>query len=582
MATRRPKPALEPKLTQLTSNFNENPVRVGSISPDNKYLAYADNQGVHLRNLATGESRNLNSPSTNHRIVQFNGLLWLDGVTLIGNDIPSYERQTEGTHARIWRIPVSGDPPRVIREDAEATAVSPDGKLILFNTHRGALGPREVWQMNSNGGQERLLLRTDENSAVYGLAWLANERLAYLLLDNSGTTVQSQPLSGGASTTALAFREQTTSGLQDIDVLPNGRTFYVLAEPGSNDLYCTLWETRIDPETGKLAAEPHKLTSRTRSCMKVLDASANGQRIIFQELTIDQSIYLADSGPNGSTIRKPRRITPNEAYRVSAWTRDSQQVIYVAYANGHPGIYRQTIVGGSAELVVSYQPPQLASGNGTSTLRFIRPRLTPDGKFLLYTANDEKSATRRTILRVPLAGGTPEEVLSADIYGRPDCALQPYALCAYSERSQDRTQVVFTSFDPFNGSGHRIATFIADTKADYRWAISPGANSIALVNTQTPTIDVVYLDEHPARKITVKGQRNFDWLFCAPDGKGFYVSTLGEERSLLLYVDLHGNAHSVWEEAGGLGTLGIPSPDGKHIALQSWTLATNLWSMENF
>jgi hypothetical protein len=170
------------------------------------------------------------------------------------------------------------------------------------------------------------------------------------------------------------------------------------------------------------------------------------------------------------------------------------------------------------------------------------------------------------ILRVPLAGGTPEKVLSGDIYGRPDCALQPHALCAYSERSPDRKQVIFTSFDPFNGSGRQIATFAADTKADYRWAISPGADCIALVNTQAPTIDLVPLDGRAARKITVQGQRNFDWLFWAPDGKGFYVSTLGEDRSLLLYVDLHGNAHTVWEEAGGLGTLGIPSPDKTYCA----------------
>jgi serine/threonine protein kinase len=403
MATRRPKPAPEPKLTQLTSNFNENPIRSGAISPDNKYLAYGDNQGLHLRNLATGETRNLNSPTVGPHIVRFNDIgWWPDGSALIANDIPPPERQTEGTHARIWRIPVSGDPPRVIREDAEATGISSDGKLVLFNTHRGGLGPREAWQMDSNGAHERLLLRTDEGSAVYGAQWLGNDRLAYVLVDHSGFTVQSRPLSGGASTTAMAFHHETTSRLQSIDVMPNGHTFYVLAEPGSNELYCTLWETRIDPETGKLAAEPRKLTSRTRSCITLMDTSADGRRILFQEWAPDQGIYLADSGPNGSTIRNPRRITPNEAYRVSAWTGDSEQVIYVASANGHPGIYRQTIVGGSAELVVSYQP-QLGSGNGTRNLSSIRPRLYSRREFPLVhrerrkvrePANDLACSTR--------------------------------------------------------------------------------------------------------------------------------------------------------------------------------------------
>jgi hypothetical protein len=33
---------------------------------------------------------------------------------------------------------------------------------------------------------------------------------------------------------------------------------------------------------------------------------------------------------------------------------------------------------------------------------------------------------------------------------------------------------------------------------------------------------------------------------------------------------------------GGTGTYGVPSPDGRHLAMQKMTVEGNLWMMENF
>jgi len=52
---------------------------------------------------------------------------------------------------------------------------------------------------------------------------------------------------------------------------------------------------------------------------------------------------------------------------------------------------------------------------------------------------------------------------------------------------------------------------------------------------------------------------------------------------VLLHVDLQGNAHSLWENAGASGeTLAAPSPDGHHLAMSGWTMDSNMWTMENF
>jgi serine/threonine protein kinase len=50
------------KPQQLTANSSEDPVAVSSVSPDGKYLLYADLEGLHLRLIATGETQSLPIP----------------------------------------------------------------------------------------------------------------------------------------------------------------------------------------------------------------------------------------------------------------------------------------------------------------------------------------------------------------------------------------------------------------------------------------------------------------------------------------------------------------------------------------
>jgi hypothetical protein len=58
-----------------------------------------------------------------------------------------------------------------------------------------------------------------------------------------------------------------------------------------------------------------------------------------------------------------------------------------------------------------------------------------------------------------------------------------------------------------------------------------------------------------------------------------------------LYVDLRGNARLVREQNGGInptmsagffGRWGVPSPDGRHLAMLGWTRNSNVWMMEGF
>ena len=59
---RTPPPHPEPKPRRLTANPAGNPATDAHISPDGKYLAYADQAGIHLQLIDTGETRTILQP----------------------------------------------------------------------------------------------------------------------------------------------------------------------------------------------------------------------------------------------------------------------------------------------------------------------------------------------------------------------------------------------------------------------------------------------------------------------------------------------------------------------------------------
>jgi eukaryotic-like serine/threonine-protein kinase len=63
-ARQQPYTQADLKPQQLTANSSEDPVAVTSISPDGKYLLYADLEGLHLRLLGTGETQSLPIPDS--------------------------------------------------------------------------------------------------------------------------------------------------------------------------------------------------------------------------------------------------------------------------------------------------------------------------------------------------------------------------------------------------------------------------------------------------------------------------------------------------------------------------------------
>jgi hypothetical protein len=72
-------------------------------------------------------------------------------------------------------------------------------------------------------------------------------------------------------------------------------------------------------------------------------------------------------------------------------------------------------------------------------------------------------------------------------------------------------------------------------------------------------------------------------LDYAPDGKGFFVgdNSLTEVRKL--YINVARNSSVLWRQLRTLPMIwGIPSPDGKYLALMMFTEDSNVYVVENF
>jgi serine/threonine protein kinase len=597
---------------QLTSNSSENAVASGAISPDGRYLAYADRNGIHIKLIETGETQNVPQPEDFKGVQVDWGIIstWVDGGRFIANAI------VPGHRSSVWIIPVMGAPHK-LRDDAFAGSVSRDGSWVAFATKPGRVDYSEMWLMRPDGQQARKLWEADENTGFTGTEWSPDgRRLSYALTHHVDgvveRTIESRDLTGGPATVAIPV-----SGW-DWSWLPDGRMIHISGELGqaatASDS-CNFWAIPIDKRTGKPLGEPKRLTNWAGFCMDDPSPTADANRLSFRRWSWQGSVYVADLEANGTRMTSPRHLTLNEGRNYpSAWTADSKAVVFESYRDGRWMAFKQPL---NEDAV---QP--ISTGLDEDT---VDARVSPDGAWVLYIrlpASNQRStspsmarapetklrsektdaATLRELMRVSTTGGLPQLVLTTSVptYAGLRCAKAPANLCAIAERTVDHKQLIFTAFDPVSGRGHELTRFDIDPadEATYVWDLSPDGTRVAILKYSEGRIRVLSWSRRQAsQEILVKGWNNLQSLDWAADGKGLFASSLRAGSSALLHLDLQGNSHLLWEQKGSTSPAGrpwdqpfagpsapwaVPSPDGRHLAIYQWSVSSNMWMMENF
>src|SRR5438132_9780765 len=127
----------------LKPNPPERSLFWAAISPDGKYLAYTDTNGLYLRLLDTGETHSVSLPV---RFGVNSTFAWFPDNTRL-RVAGSFADQVD----RAWIVSVFGGAPRKLRNAASWASVSPDGRRIAsigLNRHGHR---REPWVLDASG-----------------------------------------------------------------------------------------------------------------------------------------------------------------------------------------------------------------------------------------------------------------------------------------------------------------------------------------------------------------------------------------------------------------------------------------------
>ena len=570
---------------RLTSNPTENPISAVAISPDGKYLAYSDKTGTYLRLMSTGEVHPLLSKNTD---VQF--LAWYPDST----QLLAAWSSSQTAKVSLWALSILGGNPRQLSEEGWSASVSPDGSQIVFLKLAGfGETGQEIWLMRADGTDQRRIVTPVANGAMLASPvwspdghWIAYQELRYEAYSNEAW-IKLFNLEHG--TTSVAVSESRLDW--PLQWLRDGRLLYALDEPAPSQNSSNLWAVVMDSNTGRTSGTPSRITSGDEFVNQP-SVTADGKTLVFNRLKPQLDVYLAEFFSKGPRLGTLRRLTLDDADDLPFdWTPDDKAVVFTSNRTGGGvfNIFRQRIDETSAEMVVS-GPDQKTisrlSPDGSQILYLVPPNPGDNGGQRRSEISDTKSPATGSqpvrLMRAPVNGGPPQIVIQAPNIANYQCSRAPAKVCVLS--TIEVRQDVFSTFDPVKGNLHEVAR-PEEAANGWNWSLSPDGTWIALntFSASNNRIRLISLSGRPTREITVKDWNSFTSIDWAADGKGFFVSSNSTGHvSNLLFVDLMGNAHSLWKVLNFQATWAIPSHNGKYLAIPANTLGRNAWMLENF
>jgi serine/threonine protein kinase len=572
-------PMPEMKLRQLTANSPENHVSGGMISPDGKYLAYSDSKGLRLKVIDTGDTRIISKPKElEGQNFEWKCSAWSpDSSRFLANSFPAGKNIGElgDDDVTIWSVPVGSEIPQKLRAGAFAWSFSPDGSLIAFGTNNGSHGPREIWLMDASGEHARKLFESGDEDTINTASWSADgQRMIYVRERGAGVKLYSQDLTGGPPTLLERPAEIKDKKIDFGITLPDGRSIFSVTEEGTiGTATCNFWTVQNDLRTGKVIVKPRRITNWAGFCMDPTSVTADGKKLVFLQMAGHPTIHVADLQGNGMRIANEHHLTLTESMDVVAdWTPDSRSIIFWSNRTSQAGIYKQTLDEDAPKLLMTTQ----------QDLNICC--VTPDGNWFIYMLSAKPSRPGTgDLMRIPIAGGAQQKLFSAMNVNWWGCARSPSNLCAIAERGERGKEVIITSFDPEKGRGAELTRIAVDPNvSDWTLALSADGKRFAVIRGPQMPLQILSLKGEVIQTIKIPEWSKSSAIEWAADGKALFVPLVSPGGAKLVHINLRGEVHLIRENFGGDYTAGVPSPDGRHLAIETTADNKNVWMMEDF
>ena len=549
----------------LTHNTAENSLMSAAISPDGKYMAYVDPKGLHLTVIESGEFHDVPLPEelrTNLLDVTWSP----DGEKLI------LTAQSNVAGYVIWVTSVFGGAPRKLRDDGQWPVASPqDSSIAFISRYR-----HEIWVMGADGENPHRILAS-ENEFYAGLAWSpTGRRLAYIKGGSQdGGSIETVSLEGGPPSVVVSDPRLRANDIPGLIWTRDGRMIF--DSQGSWPNGANLWEIMADPRTGKPSGRATKVTSWDGVVPYSATISRDATRLAVLKGQLRDDVYVGELKDGGMRLASPTRLTVSESNDYpSGWMHDSKTILLWSNRTGRDQIFRQ-------QLEQDVTEPLIPGADDENYAE-----MSPDGRWILYWSSPHAAAgsatTTNHLMRLPVSGGLPEQVLEARIDATTGfhCPSRPVSSCIFSH--WDKGQLIFYELDPIQGQGQELARTKLGLMTELSWTASPDGLRIAVATRDQLPEQVRVLDSRSGAERNLQlppGWRIFDMGWTA-DGSALFTAAR-TNVFFIARIDLDGKTHVLLDQ-GRIHVLSFPrpSPDGRHLAFSQRSRETNAWLLENF
>jgi Tol biopolymer transport system component len=545
---------------------------LGGVSPDGRYLSFDDQDtgDLAIHDLATGLDRRL----TNNTSARSNGA--------VGSSVPSPDGKSIAYSWYDWNrsvelriIGLDGSTPRTLRTagadvDEEPVAWSPDGTQLLIESGKPD-GTTDMMLVTVADGSAKLLKAPGADDRVRGGEFSRDGRYIAWTVKDGLSLVEVQ-----TGREYLLVPDLSPHGV--MGWTPDGRHILFHSErSGSPDVW------RVAAADGKAVGEP-ELVKKGYYGNRALGFTREGA-FYYGVRTPTRDVYVAELGTSGGKLAVPPQPVSRRWSGVSGnpdWSPDGRFLAYLrnqTQDSSFPSfiVIRSTSTGEERELRVV----------GMTSLG-LALRWTPDGKAVVVSAFEPGKG--RSLVRVDVQTGqatpvTPRSLgpfprfdLSPDgktifyIYAPEGSGSQPPQLLARDLQSGRETEIlrkpglIYVSVSP---DGQRVVVGAQENRAI--------------------VLRVMPATGGPLRELITNRVEGTSYRVCSwtPDGRYVIFATNPKGSAPIENVQM-------WRVAAEGGEpqrldVGVDSPyylrvhpDGRHVAVGTWSVATEIYVMEHF
>jgi len=541
----------------------------GAVSPDGRFLSFTDWEtgDLAIHDLATGQNR---------RLTEKGRLAGSEDFAL--SSVPSPDSKSI---AYIWYdsngsgdiriIGLDGSKPRVLRaagtgvDEIERLAWSPDGEQLLaeFMMIDGTIDMMLVAVADGSAK----LLRSIGTDALPGgafspdgryIAWAVKDGLSLVELQ----TGKEYPLVPDLGQHAI------------LGWTPDGKRLRFSSDrSGSNDM----WLIAVDD--GKAVGEP-ELVKKGYSGDTLGFTRAGA--FYYEVRTPTRDVYIAELDPARGSLVIPPQPVSRRLFGVSGnpdWSPDGRFLAYLrnpTQDNKFPSfiVIRSTSTGEERDLRVV----------GMTSLGYAL-RWTSDGKAVVVPALELGKGW--SMMRVDAQTGQATPVMPRSLGPFPRFDLSPDGKTIFYKHTPDAQQAQLLARDLQSGREIEIIRkpglmYVSVSPDGQRVVIGAEENGVTVLS-------VMPAAGGEARELVKTRTDGTNYRFCSwtPDGRYVIFATTSKGSTPIENVQL-------WRVAAEGGEpqrldVGVDSPyylrvhpDGRRVAIGTWTVTTEIWVMENF